>query len=155
MTTLVGLLNGPNLNLLGTRQPHLYGTTTLAEIERSCHAAAAAHGIELDAFQSNHEGALIDKLHELRGRALGIVINPGGYAHTSVALADALAACDLPIVEVHLTNVYRREHFRHHSFVSAVAEAVLCGCGPAGYTMAIEHLARRIAGEAGGSPGGR
>lgn len=137
----LALLNGPNLNLLGTREPHLYGTTTLAEIEDSCRTEAAAFGLELVAFQSNHEGALIDTVHGLRHEAAGIVVNPGGYAHTSVALADALAACELPVVEVHLTNVYRREAFRHHSFVSAVAVAVICGCGPDGYTMAVAHLA--------------
>lgn len=143
-TKVVALVNGPNLNLLGSRQPHLYGTTTLGEIEARCRAAAAQLGIEVESFQSNHEGALIDKIQASRSSAKGIIINPGGYAHTSVALADALAACDLPVIEVHLTNVHRREAFRRHSFVAEVADAVICGCGPHGYVLAIEHLSRLL-----------
>lgn len=135
----IAILNGPNLNLLGTREPHVYGTTTLADIEAACREVAAATRHEVVFFQSNHEGELIDAVHRHRTSA-GIVINPGGLAHTSVALADALALCEAPVVEVHLTNVFRREAFRHHSYVSAAAEALLCGCGAKGYELAVRYL---------------
>lgn len=138
------LLNGPNLNLLGTRQPEIYGATTLAQIEQQVAATAAEHGLDLRAVQSNHEGALIDAIHAARADCAGIIINPGGYSHTSVAIPDALAAVELPVVEVHLSNVHRREPFRHHSYVSAVAEVVIAGAGPLGYRFAVQHLAGRL-----------
>jgi len=138
------LLNGPNLNLLGTRQPEIYGATTLAEIEQQAAVTAAEYGFDLRAVQSNHEGALIDAIHDARADCAGIIINPGGYSHTSVALADALSGVDLPVVEVHLSNIHRREPFRHHSYVSAVAEVVIAGAGPLGYQFAVQHLAGRL-----------
>jgi len=141
------VLNGPNLNLLGTRQPEIYGTTTLAQIEELATATAAAHGFEVRALQSNHEGDLIDAIHVARGDCAGIVINPAAYSHTSVAIADALRAAELPVVEVHLSNIQRREEWRHHSYVSAVAEVVIAGAGPAGYQMAVNHLIENVIGE--------
>lgn len=139
------LLNGPNLNLLGTREPEVYGTTTLAEIEHRVTALADELGLDVRAVQSNHEGVLIDEIHAARLDCAGIVINPGGYSHTSVALADALSAVALPVAEVHLTNVHRREAFRHHSYVSAVASMVVAGAGVLGYDVAVRHLAERFA----------
>lgn len=138
------LVNGPNLNLLGTRQPEIYGSTTLAQIEQQVSQAAAEHGFEVRAVQSNHEGALIDAIHAARTDCAAIIINPGAYSHTSVAIADALTAVELPVVEVHLSNVHRREAFRHHSYVSAVAEVVIAGAGPRGYLFAVAHLAGRL-----------
>ncbi|MGK2870438.1 MAG: type II 3-dehydroquinate dehydratase [Mycobacterium sp.] len=137
------LLNGPNLNLLGTRQPEIYGSTTLAQIEERVAAVAAEHGLDVRAVQSNHEGALIDAIHAARQDCAGIIINPGAYSHTSVAIADALTGVELPVVEVHLSNIHRREAFRHHSYVSAVAEVVIAGAGPRGYEFAVHHLAGR------------
>ncbi len=139
------LLNGPNLNLLGTRQPEIYGPTTLAQIEERVAAAAAGHGLQVRAVQSNHEGILVDAIHEARLDCVGIVINPAAYTHTSVAIADALTAAELPVVEVHLSNVHRREAFRQHSYVSVVAEAVIAGAGPQGYEFAVHYLAARLA----------
>ncbi len=139
------LVNGPNLNLLGTRQPEVYGATTLAEIEAAVSALAAQFGLAVRAVQSNHEGALIDALHAARGECAGIIINPGAYSHTSIAIRDALSSVDLPVVEVHLSNIHAREQFRHHSFVSAVAEVVIAGAGPAGYEYAVRHLAAKFA----------
>lgn len=133
------LLNGPNLNLLGTREPAVYGATTLADIEQAARAQAASAGASLDCFQSNHEGALIDRIHAARGEDVdAIVINPGGLTHTSVALRDALAAVAIPFVEVHISNVHAREAFRHHSYLSAIAQGVICGLGPDGYRFAID-----------------
>ena len=140
-TSAIMVLNGPNLNLLGRRQPEIYGTDTLADVERLCAETAARHGADVDCRQSNHEGQLIDWLHEARENHSGIVINPGGYSHTSVALADALAACDgLPMMEIHISNIHRREPFRHHSYVSAVADGVVAGCGIQGYAFAVERV---------------
>ena len=139
-TRTVLVLNGPNLNLLGTREPAVYGTSTLADVEAAARAAAAVHGWNVDCVQSNHEGELIDAIHAARGTAAGIVINPAAYSHTSVAIPDALSAVELPVVEVHLSNIHRREEFRHHSFVSAVADVVICGAGISGYRMAVEYL---------------
>ncbi|WP_328907134.1 type II 3-dehydroquinate dehydratase [Streptomyces sp. NBC_00234] len=136
------VLNGPNLDLLGLREPTVYGTDTLAGIEKLCHDTAAGLGLSVDFRQSNHEGVLIDAVHEARTAHRGIVINPAGYTHTSVALRDALAAAELPVIEVHLTNIHRREPFRHHSYVSGVADAVLCGTGAHGYALALTHLDR-------------
>ena len=138
------LVNGPNLNLLGTRQPEIYGSTTLAQIEDMVRAVAAEHGFEVRTVQSNHEGMLIDAIHAARADCAGIVINPAAYSHTSVAIADALIAAELPVAEVHLSNIHRREEFRHHSYVSAVAEVVIAGAGPQGYEFAVRHLAGRL-----------
>ena len=140
------LVNGPNLNLLGTRQPEVYGSTTLAEIEARVAEVAAEAGLQVRAVQSNHEGVLIDAIHAARADCVAIVINPAAYSHTSVAIADALAAVELPVAEVHLSNIARREAFRHHSYVSAVADTVISGAGPLGYEFAVRYLAERLAG---------
>lgn len=133
------LLNGPNLNLLGTREPAVYGATTLADIESAATAQASAAGATLACFQSNHEGALIDRIHAARTEGVdAIVINPGGLTHTSVALRDALAAVAIPFVEVHISNIHQREPFRHHSYLSAIARGTICGLGAHGYTFAID-----------------
>ena len=139
------LLNGPNLNLLGTREPEIYGSTTLADIESRCAGRAGALGLELECRQSNSEGALVDTIQDAQGRCRGIIINPGAYTHTSIAILDALAACGLPVIEVHLSNIHRREDFRHSSYVSKVAEGVICGFGPEGYEMALDAMARILA----------
>lgn len=137
------LLNGPNLNLLGTREPEVYGTTTLADIEQAAVAQAQAAGAALAAFQSNHEGALIDRIHAARSEGVDfIVINPGGLTHTSVALRDALAAVAIPFVEVHISNIHGRESFRHHSFLSGIARGVICGLGTDGYRFAIDFAVK-------------
>lgn len=134
------VINGPNLNLLGTREPALYGATTLATIEQELTQMAADAGDRLLCFQSNHEGALIDRIHAARADGTDlIVINPGGYGHTSVALRDALAAVALPFIEVHVSNVHRREAFRHRSLLSALALGVICGLGVDGYRLAVRH----------------
>ncbi|MGZ8177519.1 type II 3-dehydroquinate dehydratase [Williamsia sp. SKLECPSW1] len=138
------LLNGPNLNMLGTRQPEVYGTATLADAVEVAERAARDVGLALVARQTNHEGEMIDWIHEARGAVAGIVVNPGGWTHTSVALADALVVPEVPIVEVHLSNVAAREPFRHHSYVSPIALAVIAGCGVQGYDFAIRTLAERI-----------
>lgn len=138
------LVNGPNLNLLGTRQPEVYGSTTLAEIEALTAKAAEEVGLTLRAVQSNHEGVLIDEIHNARTDCAGIVINPAAYSHTSVAIADALRSVGLPVAEVHLSNIHAREPFRHHSYVSAVADMVIAGAGPLGYEMAVRYLADRL-----------
>lgn len=138
------LLNGPNLNLLGTREPAVYGSTTLADIEQAAQAQAAAAGATLACFQSNHEGALIDRIHAARGEGVdAIVINPGGLTHTSVALRDALAGVAIPFIEVHLSNIHQREEFRHHSFLSAIARGVICGLGADGYRFAIDFALKQ------------
>jgi len=139
------VLNGPNLNLLGTRQPAIYGRESLADIEKACRRRAEALKLGLEFRQSNHEGELIDWVQGARGRMAGIVINPAGYGHSSVALLDALVASDLPVIEVHLSNIFRREAFRHHSYVSAAALGVICGLGPRGYLLALDALADIIA----------
>src|SRR3954464_8427804 len=132
------LLNGPNLNLLGTREPAVYGATTLADIEQAASNQAAAAGASISCFQSNHEGALIDRIHAARGEGVDyIVINPGGLTHTSVALRDALAGVTIPFVEVPLSNTHQREPFRHHSYLSGIAQGVICGLGSDGYRFAI------------------
>jgi 3-dehydroquinate dehydratase II len=138
------LVNGPNLDLLGTRQPEIYGSTTLAQIEEAVTARAGELGFAVRAVQSNHEGVLIDAIHAARTDCVGIVINPAAYTHTSVAIADALTAVELPVVEVHLSNIHKRETFRHHSYVSPVAEAVIAGAGPLGYELAVRFLADRL-----------
>jgi len=138
------VLHGPNLNLLGTREPAVYGSVTLAQIDADLESVAARAGVAVQCFQSNHEGALIDRVHAARqDGTVAIVINPGGYTHTSVALRDALAAVALPFVEVHLSNIHRREPFRHHSYFSDLAEGVICGLGAAGYRLALQYLIDR------------
>ncbi|MGN2635276.1 type II 3-dehydroquinate dehydratase [Nocardia takedensis] len=137
------VLNGPNLNMLGTRQPEVYGAETLADVVDLCRSTAARFDREIVAFQSNSEGALIDRIHAARGEISGIVVNPGGLTHTSVALRDALVIPEAPIVEVHISNVHAREEFRHHSFVSGIATAVIAGMGIRGYAAAVEFLATR------------
>lgn len=133
------LLNGPNLNLLGTREPAVYGAATLADIESAATAQAIAAGGSLSCFQSNHEGALIDRIHAARLEGVdAIVINPGGLTHTSVALRDAFAAVGIPFIEVHISNIYQREEFRHHSYLSALARGTICGLGIDGYRFAID-----------------
>ncbi|ADU00603.1 MULTISPECIES: type II 3-dehydroquinate dehydratase [Mycolicibacterium] len=138
------LLNGPNLNLLGTRQPEVYGSTTLAEIEAKVAEVAKDAGLQVRAVQSNHEGVLVDAIHAARTECVGIIINPAAYSHTSVAIADALRSVGLPVAEVHLSNIHAREEFRHHSYVSAVADMVVAGAGPLGYEMAVQFLADRL-----------
>ncbi|MCV2446060.1 type II 3-dehydroquinate dehydratase [Paracoccus sp. DMF] len=140
----VYVLNGPNLNLLGQRQPEIYGSTTLADVERDCRATAAELGLTIDFFQSNHEGAIIDKIHEARLRAQAIVINPAAFTHTSVAILDALNTFDGPVLEVHISNVHKREGFRHHSYVSLRAEGVIAGFGVNGYLLALQQAAKMV-----------
>lgn len=144
-TAVILVLNGPNLNLLGARQPEIYGRASLADVEKSCRRRAGELGVGLEFRQSNHEGELIDWIQQARGKMAGIVINPAGYSHSSVALLDALVACDLPVIEVHLSNIFKREAFRHHSFVSEAARGVICGLGPRGYLLALDALADIIA----------
>jgi 3-dehydroquinate dehydratase-2 len=140
------ILNGPNLNLLGTREPEKYGRATLAEIETLCRAAAKAHKLDIVFRQSNHEGELVDWIQEAKAKnAAGIILNPAGYTTTSVALLDALLAVQLPVIEIHLTNIHAREEFRHHSLISKVATAVICGLGPGSYEQAIAGMAGLIA----------
>ena len=141
MSRLVYVLNGPNLNLLGKRQPDIYGSETLLDVEAGCRTLAAELGLELRFLQSNHEGQIVDWIHEAREAAGGIAINPAAYTHTSVAILDALNACEVPIIECHISNVHRREPFRHHSYVSAAATAVLAGFGIEGYALAIRYCA--------------
>ncbi len=138
------LLNGPNLDLLGAREPEIYGSATLAHIEAELSAAAAELGVELRCVQSNHEGDLIDALHRARTDCDGVIINPAGYGHTSVALRDALIATDLPAAEVHLSNLARRESFRHHTLTADVAIGQICGFGADGYHLALTALTRHV-----------
>jgi len=135
------VLNGPNLNLLGVREPQTYGRETLADIEESCLERAAALDLAVDFRQSNHEGQLVDWIQEARESADGIIINAGGYTHTSIAILDALRACELPIVEVHLSNIFGRELYRHHSYISAVARGMICGFGAQSYVLALDAIA--------------
>ena len=138
------LLNGPNLNLLGTREPRLYGKETLAEIEKRLVAQSKKAGIELACFQSNHEGALIERIHAAKKQRISaIIVNPGGFTHTSVALRDALAGVEIPFIEVHLSNIHAREPFRHKSYFSDLALGVICGLGSQGYDLALQALLAR------------
>jgi|SRR5689334_13032932 len=142
MAKTIYVLNGPNLNLLGTRQPHIYGRATLADVEKLCRSTAKQHGLEVVFRQSNHEGQIVDWINETRvEKAAGLIINPAGYTTTSVAILDALLTMDVPVIEVHITNIHAREEFRRHSYVSQAARAVICGFGIAGYALAIAGLA--------------
>lgn len=144
MAKRILVLNGPNLNLLGTREPQTYGSATLADVEALCRAEGTALGLAIDFRQSNHEGELVTWIQDARLSADGIVINPAAYTHTSVAIHDALRAVGLPTVEVHLSNIHTREPFRHHSYVSSVAVGVICGFGPTGYRLALHALAEKL-----------
>ncbi|WP_407051480.1 type II 3-dehydroquinate dehydratase [Methyloraptor flagellatus] len=144
MSRLVYVLNGPNLNLLGKRQPEIYGRETLADVEADCLKAAAALGLQLRFHQSNREYELIDWIHEARETAGGIVINPGAFTHTSIAILDALNAFDGVVIEVHISNVHKREEFRHKSYVSLRADGVMAGFGTQGYTLALQRVARLL-----------
>ena len=146
MTRTVFLLNGPNLNLLGKRQPEIYGRETLADVQAAAAALAGELGLSLSAHQSNHEGALVDLIHRAREEAAAIVINPGAYSHTSVAILDALNAFEGVVMEVHISNIHKRESFRHHSFVSARADGVIAGCGTEGYLLALRRIATLLSG---------
>ena len=145
MNRTVYVLSGPNLNLLGKRQPEIYGAETLADVERDCHALAAELGLTVRFHQSNREYEIIDWIHEAREGAVGIVINPAAFTHTSVAILDALNAFDAPVIEIHISNVHKREEFRHHSFVSARADGVIAGCGTQGYMLALRRIAKLAA----------
>lgn len=140
------VLNGPNLNLLGTREPATYGHETLDDIAALCQRTGAENRLDIEFRQTNHEGQLIDWIHQARGRCAGILINPAAWTHTSVAIRDALAAVELPVIEVHLSNVHAREAFRQHSYVSGIAVGVIAGLGSDGYRAAIQHLAKRLQG---------
>ncbi|HEV7278184.1 MAG TPA: type II 3-dehydroquinate dehydratase [Devosiaceae bacterium] len=144
MAKRILVLNGPNLNMLGVREPATYGSQTLADIETMCEAEGKALGLEVEARQSNHEGELVTWIQQALGEFGGIVINPGAYSHTSVAIHDALRAVGLPVIEVHLSNIYTRESFRHHSYVSPVATGVICGLGATGYRLALAALAEKL-----------
>jgi 3-dehydroquinate dehydratase-2 len=141
---LIAVLNGPNINMLGLRQPHLYGSATLDDVEQLCAETAESLGVAIDFRQTNGEGELISWVQECRGRAAGIVINAGGYTHTSVALMDALLASELPVIEVHVTNIHRREEFRHHSYISKVAVGMIAGLGIHGYALALMAMANLL-----------
>ncbi|MFQ5533334.1 MAG: type II 3-dehydroquinate dehydratase [Sphingomonadales bacterium] len=134
------ILNGPNLNMLGLREPSVYGRATLADIEKSVRERAAELQIAVDFWQSNNEGELVAWIHEARGRYHGIIINAGAYSHSSIALLDALKLVDIPVIEVHISNIFRREDFRHHSYISQAANGVICGLGTNGYRMALEAV---------------
>lgn len=138
------ILNGPNLNMLGKRQPDVYGRETLSDVEESCRRHGQGVGLEVDFRQSNSEGTLVDWIQEARETHDAVIINPAAYTHTSVAIMDALLAAELPVIEVHLSNIHRREAFRHQSYVSKVADAVLCGFGTQGYLLALDAMARRL-----------
>jgi 3-dehydroquinate dehydratase-2 len=144
VSRIVSVLNGPNLNLLGKRQPEIYGRDTLADIEADCRRVGAELRLTIEFNQSNRDYEIIDWIHVARGRAAGIVINPAAFTHTSVAILDALATFEGPIIEVHLSNVHKREEFRHHSFVSGVASGVIVGCGADGYNFALRRIATLI-----------
>ena len=145
MASTIYVLNGPNLNLLGKREPEKYGNATLDDVEALCRAAAKEHGFEIEFRQSNREGELVDFIHEAaKKNAAGIVINPAGYTTTSIAILDALLAVNLPTIEVHITNIHARESFRHHSYISKAARGVICGLGVEGYALAIDGLANLL-----------
>jgi 3-dehydroquinate dehydratase-2 len=141
MQPLILILNGPNLNLLGTREPEIYGTLTLSDLHASCEKQAQALGLAVQCLQSNHEGQLVDWLHEYRQKAAGVIINPGALTHTSIALLDAIKAVDLPVIEVHLSNIAARESFRHHSYIAPAVKGTITGLGAEGYLFAMKALA--------------
>ncbi|WP_439561708.1 type II 3-dehydroquinate dehydratase [Roseinatronobacter sp.] len=142
---MIHILNGPNLNLLGRRQPEIYGHETLDDVARDCAALGRDMGVETALFQSNHEGEIVEMIHTARDAARAIVINPGAYSHTSVAILDALNTFDGPVLEVHISNIHKRETFRHHSYVSARADGVIAGCGTLGYQLALRRVAAMLA----------
>ena len=143
MMSTVYILNGPNLNLLGTREPEVYGRATLIDVEKLCRETAKHHRFEVEFRQTNHEGEIVDWIHEAAAKgAAGIIINPAAYTHTSIALRDAVAAVDLPVIEVHISNIFARESFRRRSHIAPVAKASLCGFGIHGYALAIDGLAK-------------
>jgi 3-dehydroquinate dehydratase II len=144
MSRLIYVINGPNLNLLGTRQPEVYGRETLADVERDCRALAKTLDLEVAFHQSNFEGGVIDFIHDARLKAAGVVINAGAYTHTSIGIHDALKILDVPIIEVHISNIHQREEFRHHSYISRVASGVIVGCGTQGYQLALQHMAHLL-----------
>jgi 3-dehydroquinate dehydratase II len=149
MSQLIYVLNGPNLNMLGTREPEKYGHSTLSDVEKLCRETAQRFGITVEFRQSNHEGALVDWIQEAKQKgAAGIVINPAGYTTTSVAILDAIFAVSLPTIEIHITNIHQREEYRHHSYISKGAKAVICGFGVEGYALAIAGLASIIGAKA-------
>jgi 3-dehydroquinate dehydratase II len=145
MAKLITLLNGPNLNLLGLRQPEIYGRQTLDDVASAVADLAEELGLRVKALQSNHEGQLVDWVQEARGTSAGIIINPGAYSHTSIAILDALNAYDGPVLEVHISNIHKREAFRHHSFVSQRADGVIAGFGTEGYLLALRRMASLLA----------
>ena len=144
MVKPIYVLNGPNLNLLGTREPAVYGRDTLDDVRRRTETRAQSLGLKIDFRQSNHEGELVTWIQEAKTAAQGIIINAGGYTHTSIAMLDALQAAELPVIEVHLSNIFRREAFRHHSYMSLAAKGVICGFGARGYELAVEAMADHI-----------
>jgi 3-dehydroquinate dehydratase-2 len=145
MPKTIYVLNGPNLNLLGEREPEIYGHATLADVEKLCRATAKRHGLDVDFRQSNHEGEIVDSIQEARAKkAAGLIINPAGFTSTSIAILDALLTMEAPVIEVHITNIHAREEFRRHSYVSQAARAVVCGFGVDGYALAIAGLAVMI-----------
>jgi 3-dehydroquinate dehydratase-2 len=146
MAKTIYVLNGPNLNLLGTREPEKYGHTTLPEVEALCRKQAKTHGLEVEFRQSTHEGEIVDWIHEAaRKKAVGIVINPAGYTNYSISIMDAIYGTQLPTIEIHITNIHQREEFRHHSFISKAARGVICGFGVDGYRLAVDGLAAMVA----------
>ena len=146
MSQLVTILNGPNLNLLGTREPELYGSETLADVEVKCTAIATGNDLSINMLQSNSEAQLIDWIQEARGNSAGIIINPAAFTHTSIAVLDALMAFDGPVIEVHISNIHRREEFRKKSFVSSRADGIIVGLGTHGYELAVQHMAKLLNG---------
>ena len=144
MANAIYVLNGPNLNLLGTREPEVYGTETLEDLKQRCVRKAESLGLSVDFRQSNAEGELVDWIQEARTHASGLIVNAGAYSHTSIAMLDALLACEMPIIEVHLSNIFGREAFRHRSYISRAARGVICGLGGQGYELAIDALASAI-----------
>jgi 3-dehydroquinate dehydratase-2 len=142
MTRKVLVINGPNLNLLGTRQPEIYGTGTLGDLEAACRDHGTRLGLGVECMQSNHEGEIIDAIHAARGKFDAIIINAGGYTHSSVAIRDALSGVALPVYEVHLSNIHAREEFRHHSYISGIAKALIAGLGTGGYLASLDAIAR-------------
>ncbi|MCC7046192.1 MAG: type II 3-dehydroquinate dehydratase [Alphaproteobacteria bacterium] len=144
MPAKILFLNGSNLNMLGVREPHIYGHDTLADIDKRLQARAKALGLEVEMRQSNHEGDLVTMIQEARTTCAGIVINPAAYTHTSVAILDALLMCDFPVIELHLSNPHRRDAFRHHSFVSQAAKGIICGFGAHGYELALEAMGKLV-----------